>query len=183
MATESAPVEANKVLTNVALQPPGKFNFANPDGWLKWKRRFQQFMSASSLDKHEDDLLYCLGDDADEVLTSTSITAEERKLYKGVLAKLDEFFKVRRNVIYERARFNKRDQKQGESSEAYITELYKLVELCEYGDMKEQLLHDRLVVGITDKKLSEQLQMDAGLMLEKAKKTIRQKEADREQSR
>ena len=83
--------------------------------------------------------------------------AEERKLYEDVLAKLDEFFKVRRNVIYERARFNKRDQKQGESSEAYITELYKLVELCKCGDMKVQLLRDRLVVGITDKKLSEQL--------------------------
>ena len=75
-------------------------------------------MSASSLDKHEDErkistLLYCLGDGANEVLTSTSIMAEERKLYEGVLAKLDEFFKVHRNVIYERARFNKRDQKQG----------------------------------------------------------------------
>ena len=47
--------------------------------------------------------------------------------------------------------------------------------------MKEQLLRDLLVVGITDKKLSEQLQMDAGLMLEKAKKTILQKEAVRKQ--
>ena len=74
-------------------------------------------MSASSLDKHEDErkistLLYCLGDDANEVLTSTSIMAEERKLYEGVLAKLD----VLQSSIYERARFNKRDQKQGESS-------------------------------------------------------------------
>ena len=90
-------------------------------------------MSAPSLDKHEEErkistLLYCLRDDADEVLTSTSMQAEERKLYEDVLAQLDEFFKVRRNVIiYKRARFNKRDQKQGESSEAYITELYKLV--------------------------------------------------------
>ena len=104
MATESAPVEANKVLTKVALQPLGKFNFANPDGWLKWKRCFQQFMSASSLTntKTSERLApyYCLGDNADEVLTSTSITADERKLYEGVLAKLDEFFKVRRNIIY-----------------------------------------------------------------------------------
>ncbi len=182
-----ADAEPSRVSTNIALQPPGKFNFKNPDGWIKWKRRFQQFMTASCLDRQEDDrkirtMLYCLGDDAEEVLTSTSISAEQRKIYDQVLEKFDEFFKVRRNVIYERARFNKRDQKTGESSEAYITELYKLIESCEYGLMKDELLRDRLVVGILDKKLSEQLQMDAELTIEKAKKVIRQREAVREQS-
>ena len=43
----------------------------------------------------------------DEVLTSTSISEEELKSYSSVLAKLDEFFKVHRNVIYERGCFNK----------------------------------------------------------------------------
>ncbi len=56
------------------------------------------------------------------------------------------------------------------------------MESCEYGTMKNELLRDRLVVGIADKKLSEQLQIDADLTLEKAKKTIRQKEAVHEQS-
>ena len=184
--TEGA-MAITRVSTNIALQPPEKFCFRNPDGWLKWKRRFQQFLTASCLDKQNDErkistLLYCLGDDADEVLTSTSITDEERSSYDRVIQKLDEFFKVRRNKIYERARFNRRDQKKGESAEAYITELYKLVESCEYGTMKNELLRDRLVVGIADKKLSEQLQIDADLTLEKAKKIIRQKEAVHEQS-
>lgn len=168
-------------------QPQEKFCFGNSDGWLKWKRRFQQFLTASCLDKQNDErkvstLLYCLGDDADEVLTSTSITDADRLSYDRVMEKLDEFFKVRRNKIYERAQFNRRDQKKGESAETYITELYKLVESCEYGTMKDELLRDRLVVGIADKKLSEQLQMDADLTLEKAKKIIRQKEAVHEQS-
>lgn len=39
------------------------------------------------------------------------------------------------------------------------------------------MIRDRLVVGIRNNSLSEQLQMDADLMLEKAKKAIRQKEA------
>ena len=58
--------------------------------------------------------------------------------------------------------------------------MYSLVETCEYGDMKDKMLQDRLVVGIRNAKVSETLQMQADLTLEEAKKTIRQKEAVRE---
>ena len=37
------------------------------------------------------------------------------------------------------------------------------------------MIRDRLVVGIRDAALSQQLQMDSGLTLEKAKKTVHQK--------
>ena len=47
--------------------------------------------------------------------------------------------------------------------------------------MKDEMLRDRLVVGIRDAKVSETLQMYADLILEKAK-VIRQKEAVKEQT-
>ena len=43
--------------------------------------------------------------------------------------------------------------------------------------------HDRLVIGIRDTSLSEKLQLDAHLTLEKAKKAVKQKEAVGEQQR
>ena len=61
--------------------------------------------------------------------------------------------------------------------EQYITVLYTLVETCEYGNLTEELLRDRLVVGIRDSSLSERLQMDPELTLEKAKRIARQREA------
>lgn len=79
-------------------------------------------------------------------------------------------------MIYERARFNRRTQQDGESAEQFIVALYTLAESCEYGEMKEQLIRDRLVVGIRDTVLSKRLQLDADLTLEKAKKAVRQKE-------
>ena len=97
-----------------------------------------------------------------------------------MIAKFDSYFKVRRNGILERAQFNQRNQLPGESAETYITELYRLVEHCEYGNLRDEMIRDRLVVGIRDKKTSEQLQMDSALTLEKAKKTVRQKEAVQE---
>ena len=70
-----------------------------------------------------------------------------------------------------------RSSTSGESAEQYITCLYSLIETCEYGTFKEEMLRDRLVVGIRDAAMSQKLQMDAELTLEKVTKSLRQKEA------
>ena len=109
--------------------------------------------------------------------TSTNISADDRKKYDPAMSKFDEFFQVRRNVIFERAKFNRRNQQAGKSAEKYITALYHLVETCEYGEFQEEMLRDRIVVGMSDVALSERLQMDARLTLDKANRELRQKEA------
>ena len=128
-------------------------------------------------------LLYSVGEEAEAVLTSTGITEAERKVYATVLAKFDGYFKVRRNVIFERARFNRRNQEEGETAEKYITELYTLAENCNYGDLRDEMIRDRLVSGIRDTALSQQLQLDAELTVDKAKMKIRQREAVGEQQK
>ena len=97
----------------ISLQPPEPFNFRQPDEWTRWKRRFEQFRTASGLDaetglKQVSTLLYCMGEEADTILCSTNATEDERKNYDSVCKKFDDFFKIRSNVIYERTRFNKR---------------------------------------------------------------------------
>ena len=116
------------------------------------------------------------------MLASTNISEEDKKKFDKVMEKFDGFFQVRHNVIFEWARFNQRNQLPGESAEIYIAELYRLAENCNYDNLKDEMIRDRLVVGIVDRKISQQLQMDAGLTVEKAKKTIRQ-EAVLEQSK
>ena len=175
-------------MAQLHLQPPEPFTFRNPDDWPRWKRRFEQFCIASGLaegsaERQVSTLLYCLGEQAEAVLTSTNATAAERAVYATVLSKFDEFFKVRKNVIFERARFNRRNQHEGESAEDYIVALYDLAENCDYGALQSEMIRDRLVVGIRDGTLSERLQLDAELTLEKAKKAVRQREAVHEQQR
>jgi len=63
-------------------------------------------------------LLYCLGEEADNVLTSTNIT---KKKFDDVIQKFDEFFNVRKNVIFERARFNQQSQGETETAEQFNT--------------------------------------------------------------
>ena len=103
-------------------------------------------------------------------------TEEERKDYDGVIEKFNGFFKVRKNVIFERALFNRMNQLEGES-----VELYRLAGNCEYGTLTSDMIRDRIVVGIRDSALSQRLQLDPNLTLETAKKMVRQWEAVGEQ--
>ena len=153
-------------MAQIQLPPPDRFNFRNPDDWPRWRRRFQQFreaygFSGESAAKQISTLLYCLGEETESVLASTNATADDRNNFNRTIGKFDDYFKVRKNVIYERARFNRRNQQSGETAENYIVALYELAEHCDYGDMTAELIRDRLVVGIRDSALSEKLQMDA----------------------
>ena len=164
------------------LKPPEPFNFKTPDEWPRWRKRFEQFRIASglsedSVEKQISTLLYCLGEEAESVLSSADTTADDQKDYKKITDKLDEFFKVRHNVIYERAQFNRRSQQPGETTEQFIMALYELAENCDYDRLK-----DRIVVGIRDNTLSERLQLDSELTLEKAKRMVRQRKAVHEQA-
>ena len=152
-------------MAQLQLQPPAPFNFKAPDEWPRWRRRFEQFRIASGL-------------------ISTNATEADRADYALVIGKFDAFFRVRLNVIFERARFNRRSQLRlpGETVEQYIMALYDLASNCAYyGAMESEMIRDRLVVGIRDSALSERLQLDADLTLDKAKKQIRQREAVQEQ--
>ena len=104
-----------------------------------------------------------------------------KKTYKAVVDTLNSFFGVRRNIIYERARFNTRVQQEGESAEQYVIALHSLAENCEYGTLKEDLIWDRLVIGIRHEALSRRLQMNPELTLGKATRMVRQEEAVKEQ--
>ncbi len=122
-----------------------------------------------------------MGEEAEDVLNATGISEEDKKDYAKVLQQFDDHFQVQKNLIYERARFNQRYQERGESVEVFITALHQAADTCEFGDMKDQMIRDRLVVGIRDKTLSQRLQMESDLTLGKAKRLITQKEAVREQ--
>ena len=152
-------------MASIRLNPPEPFDFKQPDQWEKWRRSFEQFRVASGLSSEKEDrkvstLLYCLGEAAEDVLLSSNTTDKDRKEYKLVLGKFDEFFKVRKYVIFNRARFSRRNQLEGESSEQYVTVLHSLAENCNNGNLKHEMIRNRIVVGIRDSALSERLQLD-----------------------
>ena len=118
---------------------------------------------------------------ADDVVRSFSLTAEEASNYTVVKEKLIAYFNARRNVIYERAKFNSRVQHSGEPIDNFLTSLYSLAQSCSFGQLKEELIRDRVVVVILDKPLSERLQLDPTLTLARVVELVRNTEIMKKQ--
>ena len=168
------------------VAPPGQFNFSHPEEWPKWVRRFERFRKASGLNEKDEEaqvntLVYSMGDEADDILRSFRLSEDDAKKYDTVKAKFDGHFVKRRNVIYERAKFNQRKQEPGESVDSFITALYGLAEYCGYSTLHDEMIRDRIVVGLRDARLSEKLQLDPDLTLEKAVTQVRQAESIKQQ--
>ncbi|XP_038162072.1 uncharacterized protein LOC119797180 [Cyprinodon tularosa] len=164
------------------FQPPESFCFENPAEWPDWKKRFSRYRTATKLDKEDgpvqvSTLVYALGKEAENILSSfTYGEGENEDQFDVVMAKFDAYFIPRRNVIHERACFNQRVQHVGERAETFIRALYELSEHCEFGANREEHIRDRIVVGISDKELSQKLQLIPKLTLDATVQEVRQSE-------
>ena len=148
------------------------FDFGKPGDWPSWVRRFERFREASGLKEKEEEaqvsaLIYMMGDKAEDILRSFGLKDEDKKKYKVVRDRYEAYFVKKRNVIYERAKFNLRKQEDGEPVDDFVTSLYFLAQYCNFGDLHDEMIRDRLVVGLRDANLSEKLQLDSELTLEK----------------
>ena len=115
--------------------------------------RFERFCQASELSEKSsanqvNTLIYTMGDLADDILSSFSLSEEDKAKYKVVVEKFKAHFMKKRNVIFERAKFNQRRQEEGESVDDFVTSLYRLSEHCRYSDLRDELIRDRIVVGL-----------------------------------
>lgn len=73
-----------------------------------------------------------------------------------------------KNVIYNRYIFNSKNQLAGEAFETFYSDLVKLVEECEYKDWRDDMLRDRIVLGIQDVKVRRELLRKEKLTLQEA---------------
>lgn len=166
------------------VSPPEKFNFQVPANWPQWRKRFERYIGVSGL-KHKsqqekiDILLYVMGEESEQVVVQFPTVPVT---FEGMLQAFDKYFIPRRNVIFERFKFNSRTQLPGESADSFITALHTLAEHCEYGTLKEDLIRDRIVVGMTDTKTSERLQLQGNLTLADAVFSTKQAEIQNKQS-
>lgn len=104
-----------------------------------------------------------MDDQVDDVLISFELTQEQEKSFEEVKEKFENYFIVKRNVIFERAKFNSRKQQAGESVDKFITDLCNLARYCNFGALKDELIRDRIVMRTDNRELSEKMQLDPKL--------------------
>ncbi|UYV69048.1 K02A2.6-like [Cordylochernes scorpioides] len=170
----------------VAASHHDGIHFSLSCDWPKWIRRFERFRQASGLINNPENeqvnmLVYCMGDNADDILLSCKIASDQLENYDKVIECFESHFIPRRNIIYERARFNQRCQQEGEKVNEFITALHSLAEHCNFEMLHDELIRDRIVVGVRDRALSERMQLDTDLTLVKATLMAKQLESVKEQ--
>ena len=99
-----------------------------------------------------------------------------------VLKKFDEFCTPRTQVKYERYRFNNRNQEPGENISTYLTELRTIAKNCAHDTITpDEILRDRLVLGIRDDRVRERLLRLNDLSLQQAVDIIKSSEQTQQQ--
>ena len=86
-----------------------------------------------------------------------SLTDADKKNPKRIIEELRKYFVPQRNVLYERFVFNSATQKPSETVDEYVVRLRQLANSCEFGDLKDSLIRDRIVIGTSDENGRERL--------------------------
>jgi len=79
----------------------------------------------------------------DKIVPSLVLTVDKMKAYATVTKRLNDYFVARRNIIFEQAQFNKRDQQDGESADAYITVVYSMPQHLQFAELHDDLSRNR----------------------------------------
>jgi len=136
--------------------------------WKKFHRAWNNYEIAGRLTdpEHPDvnkslrtaPLLTCIGSNVLDVYNGLDFESEEQKNdIDVILQKLQSYCTGETNEIYERYKFNKRDQELNESMDVYVTALRTLAKTCNFGILEDSLIRDRIVIGVKDNQARKKL--------------------------
>lgn len=137
--------------------------------------------NANSEEIKKSTLLSAIGDDCLKMYTGFVLTEADQETEKLLLHAIGRNLTPVVNKRYERAIFNLATQKPKETVHVYLNRLKKLIKNCQYGELEEDLLLDKLISSIKDLSLREQLWMDKDITLENALQKCKDKELAQKQ--
>ncbi|EAT32631.1 AAEL015172-PA, partial [Aedes aegypti] len=144
-------------------------------GWLR--RLTFHFRVNKIQDNDKKDQMFMLGGDylfsMAEKLYPTEALLDE-VAYAELVQKLKERFDRTDSILLQRYHFGSKLQQPGETASDFVFTLKLQAEHCEFGDQKNRLILDRLLVGLTDNNLKHRLLTEdsAKLTLDQAEKII-----------
>ena len=167
---QEAVEQPNLVQIPINIPLPSKLELTGnlATNWKKFHRDWNNYEIAARLKDPEHPavnkslrtatLLTCIGSDALDVYEGLEFeTEDDKKDIDIVLQKLQRYCIGETNEIYERYRFNKRDQEPNESLDAYVTALRTLAKTCNFGVLENSLIRDRIVIGVRDNQARKKL--------------------------
>ena len=149
----------------VSLQP----KVAAADNWKLWKELYENYSVISNLDNENRRfqrafLISTMGMEALQLYNSDNPNAGDSAA--DIIRKLDVLILGQTNETFERYKFNTRSQRPEESIDAYVVALKVLSRSCGFCNcMRESLIRDRIILGVSDESLRKELLHERNLTL------------------
>ena len=158
------------------LKPPEELCFSNTqdlaEQWRLWSQEMRLYLKLSMKNDSEEDkcntFLYIVGRKGREIFNTWTIPAAEQNKIDVLFTRFEQYCIPKRNVTLERYCFNSRSQESHESLDQYLTELKRLAQRCNFGALEDEMIRDRLVVGISNKVVKERMLREPELTLHQA---------------
>ncbi|UYV81690.1 hypothetical protein LAZ67_20001985 [Cordylochernes scorpioides] len=109
-----------------------------------------------------------IGSDAQKIYSTFVLSPEETKKVEEIEKRFTNYFLPKKNYTMERYNFNKLQQSMVETITEFITRLRLQASKCKFESLEDELIKDRVVVGIHDDHTREKLLSDPDLDLDKA---------------
>ena len=151
------------------------------NNWEFFRQQWTDYEVTTGLDKQEQKIRLAtfrsvMGKECLQIFLNLKLSAEERADVNECVKALELYFKPKRNVVYERYQFNMCTQNLEEPVDAYINRLRKAASTCQFGTLTEELIRDRLVIGLQDHSTKLRLLKEESLDLNKALNICRSSE-------
>ena len=170
------------------LTPPNAMTFTGniSESWKKWKQRWNLYSRASGVNGKEEEiqsaiLLHVIGEEGVEIYNTFEFEDADKDKIKPLIQRFEEYCVPKTNVTFERYKFNMRSQNPDENCDQYVTELKNMAATCEYGTLKNDLVKDRIVIGVRDNDLRRRLLREPDLTLVRAVQLCQMHEASNNQ--
>ena len=141
--------------------------------WEFFRQQWEDYEVATGLDQRDSKIRLAtlrsvMGRECMQIFMNLKLTDEERKDVKTCVEALETHFKPKRNVVYERYVFNMCSQNAEETVDEFVNRIRKLASSCQFGTLTEELIRDKLVLGISDQSTKLRLLKEEDLTLNKA---------------
>ncbi|XP_050518812.1 uncharacterized protein LOC126892932 [Diabrotica virgifera virgifera] len=166
------------------FKPPESFNVNEPQGWTKWKQKFEIFLLASGRSEAAEKikvalLLNILGESCLDIFNT--FPENKRDNFADVISCFDNHFLPKQNICMETFKFNNIQQKEGQGIDSFLTELKKQAAncgfICEKDKCKQsyadRMIKDRMVLGVLDKQVQRHLLRETTMSLDKMQEYCR----------
>ena len=142
------------------------------ESWTQYLERLEQYFLANEVEdagKRRAILLSVCGSKTYALARDLLQPAKPvETAFKKIVDTFEKHFSPKSSEIVERYKFHSRNRKEDEGVAEYVAELRKLTEHCNFGESLPEMLRDRLVCGINNKKIQRRLLAERELTLKKA---------------